>query len=160
MPALHPDLARFLGVGLSVHVGALHADGWPELTRAVAHRVLPDHRLALLLPTIPSLPLLEALRQGNGLVATVFCQPSTHRTVQIKGREATLAPADLADWVHRHEQQQAFTDEIRRFGFDETFSSAWFDADEGGLQTITFTPTGAWNQTPGPGAGSAMELFA
>lgn len=160
MPALHPELAGFLQLGLSAHLGACDADGWPQHTRAIACRVLPDHRIALLIPAASGQPLLDAVRRGNGLVAAVFCQPTTHRAVQIKGRDASVVQADMAEWPDRCEQQQAFAREIEPFGFGEAFSQAWFDADEASLLAVTFTPTGAWNQTPGPGAGSAMELFA
>lgn len=159
MPALHPDLARLLGKGVSIHVGARSASGEPQLARAIALRLMSDHRLALLIPAISGRDLLRAVGEVP-LVAAVFCQPTTHHTVQIKGREAVVAQAVPEDWSHRARYKQSFVDEIRPYGFGEDFASAWLDTDDADLFTVTFTPTGAWDQTPGPGAGRALEVFA
>ncbi len=93
-------------------------------------------------------------------MALVACQPTTHRTLQIKGGEAEVVPANIADWPQLAANQQAFGREIEPFGFDAIFTNAWFGAPAGSLLGVEFTPTGAWNQTPGPGAGYPVELTA
>jgi hypothetical protein len=149
----------YLRIGLSIHVGARTAEGVPLLNRAIAFKVEDDHRLSVLLPTPTADALLAALREVP-LVAIVLCQPTTHNTVQIKGRDAVVARADAAAWLHRLEHKQRFVKEIRSFGFNEDFASAWLDVGPDRLYSVTFTPSGAWNQSPGPGAGRPMELFA
>lgn len=156
---LHPDLQAFLRAGLSIHVGGRTAQGLPLLNRGIAVQVTAAQQLSVLLPTPTAMALLDALREVP-LVAVVLCQPSNHHTVQIKGRDALVAPASVQDWPHRLAHKQRFTDEIRRFGFDDTFASAWLDVRTDQMHSVTFTPCGAWNQTPGPGAGRPMELFA
>lgn len=156
---LHPALLGYLRIGLSIHVGGRTAQGEPLLNRAIAFKVEDDHRLSVLLPTPTADALLAALREVP-LVAVVLCQPTTHNTVQIKGRDAVVARADAPAWLHRLEHKQRFVAEIQPFGFNEDFASAWLDVGPDQLHTVTFTPSGAWNQSPGPGAGRPMELFA
>jgi putative methionine-R-sulfoxide reductase with GAF domain len=159
MPRLSPDIAAFLPLGLSLHAGACDPDGTPQLARALACRVEADGRIALLVPAVPGAGFLQAVAR-SGSVAVVCCQPTTHRTIQLKGRGADVASADLADWPQRERNRSAFADEILPFGFDATFSNAWFDVPANTLMAVRFVPTGAWNQTPGPGAGGPMELWA
>lgn len=156
---LHPDLLAYLDIGLSIHVGGRTAQGQPLLNRAIAFRVESDHRMSVLLATPTADALLDALREVP-LVAIVLCQPTTHQTVQIKGRDAVVARADAQDWQHRLAHKQRFLAEIRPFGFNEDFASAWLDVGPDQMHSVTFTPSGAWNQSPGPGAGRPMELFA
>jgi hypothetical protein len=155
---LHDQLRQFLGLGLSIHVGACDGAGIPTLTRALAVQQRNEARLALLLPALPSQPLLDAVAQ-TGQVACVFCQPRSHIAIQIKGREARVEPARLSDWPELTHNHREFCAEIALFGFGPEFADAWFDVPDAVLQVVSFLPTGAWNQTPGPGAGAPMELF-
>ncbi|WP_298011188.1 hypothetical protein [uncultured Aquabacterium sp.] len=157
---LHPDLLDYLRIGLSIHLGGRTAQGLPLLNRALALRVESDHRLSVLLSSPAADTLLDAIREVPQ-VAVVLCQPTTHRTVQIKGRDAVVSPARPEDWLHRSEHKLRFVTEIRPFGFDEVFASAWLDVDSPDrLHAVTFTPYGAWNQSPGPGAGRPIEVHA
>lgn len=159
MYQLHEQLRQFLGLGLSIHIGACDAAGFPTLTRALAVQLREGARLALLLPALPGQALLEAVTQTAQL-ACVFCQPSSHIAIQIKGKDARLEPARTADWPELARNHHSFAAEIAPFGFGPEFGDAWFDVPGAVLQVVSFLPTGAWNQTPGPGAGSPMELFA
>lgn len=157
---LHPDLLDHLRIGLSIHLGGRTAQGLPLLNRALAIRTEPDHRLSVLLSSPAADALLAAVREVPH-VAVVLCQPTTHKTVQIKGRDAVVSPVHAEDWVHRGEHKLRFVAEIQPFGFDEAFASAWLDVDSPDrLHAVTFTPYGAWNQSPGPGAGRPMEVHA
>lgn len=159
MYQLHAQLRDFLRQGLSIHIGACDAAGLPTLSRALAVQLRQDARLALLLPALPGQPLIAAVAQ-TAQVACVFCQPSTHVAIQIKGRDARVESARTADWPELAANHKDFTSEIGLFGFGPEFADAWFDGHGEDLQVISFLPTGAWNQTPGPGAGAPMELFA
>lgn len=154
---LHGELLSFLGCGLSIHVGACNRSGEPQVARALALRIEPDHRLSLLLST-PSADALLAAVGEVPVVAITACQPSTHRAIQLKGRGAELSAADPAQWPERMPFKHRFLAEIEPYGYDETFADAWLDVPPEQWCVVTFTPTGAWNQTPGPGAGQAIAL--
>lgn len=154
---LHGELLDFLGRGLSIHVGACNRAGEPQVVRALALRIEPDHRVSLLLSTPSADGLLAAIGEVP-VVAITACQPSTHRAIQVKGRGAELSAADPALWPERLPFKHRFLAEIEPYGYDETFADSWLDVPPEQWRVVTFTPTGAWNQTPGPGAGQAIPL--
>jgi hypothetical protein len=159
---LHPDLLAFLQRGLSLYMGSTDASGGPQVARALAIRPLPGPQLALAVPAEPAAGLLAAIG-STGQVALVLCQPSTHFTVQIKGRDACVEPLPAEQWPELRRNRDAFSAEILGFGFDSDFTDAWFSVAGNGpeaLRLVRFTPSGAWNQTPGPGAGAPMEWLA
>jgi hypothetical protein len=113
-------------------------------------------------PAEPAAALLAAI-EDTGQVALVLCQPSTHFTVQVKGRDARVERVVTAQWPELDRNRDAFGAEILNYGFDADFTDAWFSVrgnDVDALRLVHFTPSGAWNQTPGPGAGAAMEWLA
>ncbi len=154
---LHADLLAFLSRGLSIHVGACNRAGEPQVVRALALRMEADNRLSLLLSTPASDGLIAAVREVP-VVAITACQPSTHRAVQVKGRGVELSVADAAQWPDRLAFKHRFLAEIEPYGYDEAFADSWLDVPPEQWRVITFTPTGAWSQTPGPGAGQAIPL--
>lgn len=163
MPApLHPDLLAFLKRGLSLYAGGTDARGLPQVARALAIRPLPGPQLGIAVPAEPAAALLAGIA-ASGQIALVLCQPTTHHTVQVKGRDACVEPLDPAQWPELVLNRDAFGAEIRPFGFDTDFNDAWFSLpgnNMDALRVVRFTPSGAWNQTPGPGAGAAMEWLA
>ena len=161
-PRFHPQLLEFLQHGLSLYAGSTDARGGPQVARAFAVRPLPGPQLALAVPAGPAAGLLAAV-EATGQVALVLCRPSTHVTFQVKGRDARVEPLQWEDWPELGRNRQAFATEIRPFGFDSDFNDAWFSVLGTGpetLRVVRFTPSGAWNQTPGPGAGAPMEWLA
>lgn len=163
MPSrFHPDLLAFLQRGLSLYMGSTDAHGRPRVARALAIRPLPGPQLALAVPSEPAAGLLTGI-EATGQVALVLCQPTTHFTVQLKGRDACVLPLQAEEWPELRHNRDAFGVEILPFGFDSEFADAWFSVVGNGpetLRVVRFTPSGAWNQTPGPGAGAAMEWLA
>lgn len=159
---LHPDLLTFLQRGLSLYLGSTDARGLPQVARALAIRPLPGPELALAVPAESAAGLLAGI-EATGQVALVLCQPTTHFTVQMKGRDARVEALQADRWPELRRNREAFSAEILGFGFDSAFTDAWFSVAGNGpeaLRTVRFTPSGAWNQTPGPGAGAAMEWLA
>ncbi len=155
---LSASILRYFEHGLSLHIGAGNLAGEPQLCRAIAFRLEPDHRISVLLPAPAANGLVQAILE-RPFVAMVCCQPSTHQALQIKGRDAVIRPACVDDWRTRADFKQRFIDEIEPYGFGEDFASAWLDVPPEHWRALTFTPTGAWNQTPGPGAGQPVALF-
>jgi len=156
---LHPDIAAFLDLGLSIHVGACDAAGQPQLARGLAVRVLGDTTVEVLVPSLGAAALIAAVGDA-GQVAVVCCQPTTHRTLQLKGGQAAARPARPADWPQLSRNRRDFGSEIEAYGFGDDYTSAWFDAADGGFHGIVFQPSGAWNQTPGPAAGAPIPVHA
>ncbi len=93
----------------------------------------------------------------NGRIAVVFTQPSTHRTIQLKGTDAALvrATASSIDCSAQHHREM-WIEELCQLGYTREFSAAVWGPLPETLAAIAFTPTAAFQQTPGPGAGQAL----
>ena len=159
MPTLPPEWAAHLESGTSHRVGSCRADGRPEICRALAARSLPDGRVELLVNRGTSGPLLDAVRE-TGRVAYVASQPDTNRTLHVKGADAEVIPAlgEHMDLLVR--SRDRFVARVAPFGFTaEAIRGFWFDVGLHALQGVRFTPSGAWDQSPGPGAGQMVELL-
>lgn len=159
MPRLTQDLVDYLGAGLAHQVGACGAGGQPYVVRALAMTQEEDGRLSVLLSGLASPELLQAVN-SNRQVAVLLCHPTTLRTIQLKGADAEVCSAETQRYRQLAEARgKAFWADVEQLGFSRITLAGWYEVPEGALVRIAFTPYGAWNQTPGPGAGMPMELL-
>jgi hypothetical protein len=100
--------------------------------------------------------LLADIRD-NGAIAIVFSEPSTHRSVQIKGRDAAVAGATETDWRVIDAYRDAFVRELAPMGYDELLIHTLLSCAPADAVALRFTPSEAYLQTPGPGAGTPLE---
>ena len=141
--------------GVSVIVGSRVAAHRPHLMRAVGYRIDADGALTVLLPAAGGRAVLDDLR-ANGRIAVVFSEPTTHRTLQLKGDDATGRPATDADLALAQRYLGAFADEIAQLGFAAPVARQLLQHVPDDLHAVRFTPCQAFEQTPGPRAGHAL----
>jgi len=160
-PALiDEELATFLCGPVSIYVASRAAGNVPVLVRASGCRVSSERRrVTLFLARSKSESVIEALR-ATRVVATVFTLPSSHRSVQLKGTDAEVAPPAAEDVEKVGRYIEAFAREINPLGYRPEMGRAllWLDADD--LVALSFTPSAAFTQTPGPGAGAPLRSAA
>jgi hypothetical protein len=158
LPHLPPDWALHLESGVSHRLGSCHADGRPEICRGLAAQALPDGRVEVLLKADVGAELLAAVA-SSGRIAYVAAQPDSHRTLHVKGLDAERFEPTAAHWPLFERCREHFAARVAPFGFPrETLMAMWYDLKPSQLTALRFTPCGAWDQTPGPGAGGALEL--
>lgn len=158
MARLTDDMLGFLASGVAHQVGGCTADGRPLICRALAAEALDDGRLRVLISGVQGFELLDAIRI-NGRVAVCLVAPGDYRAVHLKGRDAQVNAADgPRERALVAERLRAFAAQLTPFGFPPGYAQALYAVPEGALATITFTPEGAWSQTPGPGAGHSLAL--
>ena len=157
MSTLPPELIEFLGTGVGHQIGACDRAGRPSICRALGATVDAQGHVVVMLSGESGYEVLDAIRE-TGLVSAVFVQPSTYRTLHLKGRDAQVAPAASEHRALIPARREAFLQQIAHYGFTRDFVMAWYTVPDDQLMAVTFTPIGAWNQTPGPGAGGAIEL--
>ncbi|WP_151634720.1 hypothetical protein [Noviherbaspirillum aerium] len=159
-PLIDPQHADFLQSGVSLSVGACDNQRMPTLARATGCRLSPDRRqVTIFISATQGAPVLRCVRE-NGAITVVFSRPSTHRTVQIKGKDAVvggLLAGDL-DIVERY--RSSFARELDPLGFDEILIRTLLAAPPADLVAVTFTPLEAYSQTPGPNAGEPLKAQA
>ena len=154
-PPLDADLAAFIQGGVSVVVAARNADCIPDVVRGCGCRVSRDRRqVTVLVEPDRAGKLLEDIA-ANGMVAVVFSQPSTHRTIQLKGSDARVARVTAADRSVAARHLRDWSEDLCRIGYTPEFAHAVRGAAPR-LAAIAFTPSAAFQQTPGPGAGQPI----
>lgn len=153
---LDPALADFITSRISVQIAACDEHGDTSAVRGLGARVAPDRmRVTVLLARTQAEPVLRMLR-ANGRIAVVFSQPVTHRTVQIKGRDAAIEAATPADESELGPYALAMAGHLKVYDVPESFSRALVSCPPGDILAVSFTPCEAYGQTPGPKAGERL----
>lgn len=157
-PALPAELAAFVQSGLSISVCGRDERLVPSLAKGVGCRVRTDGRELTVLLFSDAAEAVARDIATNRLIAVVFSQPSTNRTVQLKGRDATPVPATPADVALVRRHLALFATDIAPMGWDQRYVDTLFWHDPAQLLAIRFTPEFAFAQTPGPNAGAPVCL--
>jgi hypothetical protein len=156
-PLLDAAQCAFLRGPVAINVASRSETLVPSIARAYGCRVSKDRRqVAVFLATRSAQAVLRDLRAG-GPIAVVFCLPSTHKTIQLKAAGAAIAPAAPGDRRIIRAYCDAFHSEILELGYKDPFTRSLASAavDEEGV-TVSFEPSAAFEQTPGPEAGKQL----
>lgn len=157
-PLLDEAYAELIQHRVSINVASRNVARVPSLTRAFGCRVSPDRRQVTIFLSVPrSEQLLKDLR-ATGALAAVFTRPSTHQTVQLKGGDAAIVPLAEGDRALMRAYGAGFVEEIRALGYRDPFASAMMMAVTEEAVAVRFTPTAAFDQTPGPKAGQRLDV--
>jgi hypothetical protein len=153
---LGPAQTALMARPVSIIVGTSDAAHRPHVTRAAGGRLADDGRsVTVLLPRTGSDQVIADL-QANGRIAVVFSEPTTHQTLQLKGRDAVVGACTPQHEALAARYLEGFIDEIGRLGFTAEVAHTIL-CHEGGLVPVHFTVEEAFEQTPGPTAGSRLS---
>lgn len=155
---LAPSVAAFVQSGLSVTVAARNDRLVPSISKAVGCRVEHDGRQVTVLLFADVAEAVCRDIAANGQVAVCFSRPSTHETVQVKGRDARFALAAPQDVATARGCLDRLIDDLVSMGFERRTMEAFFWGDPKDLVAIRFTADSAFAQTPGPSAGRALPV--
>jgi len=154
---LPPDLIALIEAGISVIVSSADAALRPSIMRAVGSAITPDgSTVTVYLARRQSRQLLQDL-STSGRIAVVFTQPRSHRTVQVKSSHVRMRPADTRDLPVLQRYLANMEREIQSVGFDVAFTRQMLSFDRDDVVAISFEPTEAFDQTPGPKAGGRID---
>lgn len=157
MACLTDEMRHFIASGVAHQVGVCRRDGLPAICRALAAQEEADGRLAVVISAESGYEVLDAIG-ANGLISLVLVAPQSYRALHLKGRDAVVASGEPDYRPLTERRRVAFQAQLDGYGFPSGYTRAWYNIDETELKVIRFTPFGAWTQTPGPGAGSSVEL--
>jgi len=151
------ELKAFLESGPSVIVGTRDVGLAPEITRAWGPRVSEDRRsVSVCVPLATSAKTLDNLAD-NGRIALACALPTTVKSVQLKGTCIETSEPDAADLAAVEAHREAFAARNERIGVPRHMvETLWRRELETSpvLVKIRFVPEQAFDQTPGPDAGS------
>jgi hypothetical protein len=154
---LDAALADFIRGGVSVVIASCNARLEPDVVRGCGCRVSRDlRRVTVLFDRSRSGRVLEDLA-SNGRIAVVYTQPSTHRTIQLKGTDASMVRPVPADRLLARDHLGMWIEELHQLGYTREYAAAVWGPLPESLAAITFTPSSAFQQTPGPAAGRPLE---
>lgn len=157
---LTPDLIAMVDGGVSTIVSSCDAALRPSIMRAVGSAITPDGRsISVYLSRRQSRQLLQDVA-ASGHIAVVFSQPFSHRTLQVKATGARTRSALPTDQPVLQRYLLAMQEEVSRVGFEPAFTRAMLAYQLDDLVVISFEPTQAFDQTPGPKAGAALPGVA
>lgn len=149
--------AEFLQRGVGISVAACDIDNVPTLARACGCRVSGDRRrVTIFISATQAAPVLKCIR-ANGAIAVVFSEPSTHRTVQLKGGDTMVSGLAEGDLQVIADYRSAFAGELAPLGYDEILIRTLLSYPSADIVGLSFTPSEAFSQTPGPRAGEPLR---
>jgi len=154
---LDAEHAAFIQGPVSIHAASRNARYETTVTRGIGCRVSADRRhVTVFLSASQSAALLADL-QSDGAIAVVFSQPSSHRTIQLKGIDATVTRTTAQDPHLLAAYRSNLAADVGPMGYSEAFVRALVAAALGDAVAVTFTPSAAFLQTPGPKAGTPLQ---
>jgi hypothetical protein len=155
---LNAEVAAFIQGGVSVVVAGRNAALVPDVARGCGCHVSRDlRRVTVLVESGRSEDLLADIR-ATGQVAVVFSQPSTHRTIQLKGDDAAVVAVTAAQLRIAERHLLAWVSELASAGYRADFAEAVRGRPGRNVAAIRFTPSAAFEQTPGPAAGQKLGV--
>jgi hypothetical protein len=100
--------------------------------------------------------LLENVRQSHA-IAVVFCQASTHVTLQLKGHRPVIRSLTDAEQQVLPAYLDRFVEDLAHVGEEEVFVRTLMWHADADIIAIDFDLTAVFSQTPGPQAGSLLQ---
>jgi hypothetical protein len=156
-PVLDAEHARFIvETAVSYALSSRDADNRPSIAKAAACRISADRRrLTMLVDQQLAADVVRDLRAGAPLAA-VFSEPSTHRTLQVKGLRAEVGGVTPADREFARQHLEATVAHLVPLGYEADGIRTYFSHQPEQLVAVSFVPTAAFEQTPGPDAGRKL----
>jgi hypothetical protein len=151
------ELKGFIESGVAMVAATRDADNVPAITRAGGCRVSPeDGRVTVFVATEQAARCLDNVR-ATGSIAVVYVMPHTYECFQVKGVDARMVELDAHGREQVRSYRRAFFANLMKIGMEETLSAGLLPEAPEAFVGVEFTPTEAYCQTPGPGAGSRKE---
>ncbi len=157
MPALlSPAHVALIAKGVSVIAASHDLANRPRIMRAVGSSITADGRSITVFLSRPQARQLLADVATTGRIAVVFSEPSSHRSVQVKGVQASIREGGPEDLPVLHRYLKSMERELAQIAFGPEFARTMLSHRVEDLVVVTFEPVAAFDQTPGPKAGTAL----
>jgi hypothetical protein len=101
--------------------------------------------------------LLASVAETRAL-AVCFAEPGSHKTLQIKGSDAVARPLTPDERATLPACIARLIAKLGEVGVPEELVRTVTSCDPAELRALTFSPAAAFSQTPGPQAGSRLNL--
>lgn len=155
-PLINDDLAAFITSGVSITLASRSPNNIPSIARAKGCALLRSNpcRLRVFVSASQAKQLVADI-QATHAISVTFSVPETYRTVQFKGFDAEVCVLKPEEHALIDEYIRVFAARIESLGFSLTYTQAFF-ASPSDVVALEFSPTDAFQQTPGPNAGARL----
>jgi hypothetical protein len=152
---LSPSLITFLEQGVSIYMGTRNGRLEPNGVRVIALKVDDDreHLVAYLPASDAGLVLADL--EANGQAALAFARPADDRACQIKGERVSIRDAEPSELAMVQKQWAGLLDQLQMVGIPPVATQGWTTWP---CVAVKLRVTAAFDQTPGPGAGSVLDM--
>jgi len=155
-PLLPPEYLALMARGVSVIVASANTARVPSLMRAVGSHVADGGReVTVYVSRSQAGPLLDDIA-ATGQVAVVFSSPASHQTLQLKSGRVSLRPMEMSDLPRLQRYRESMEQEVGAVGFPPVFTQAMLAHRIDDVVAIVFCPDQAFDQSPGPRAGTPL----
>jgi fermentation-respiration switch protein FrsA (DUF1100 family) len=156
-PLLDEANANFIQHHVNINVAARDARNMPAITRAFGCRVSADRcSITVFLSSTWAATVLNDL-QDNGAIAVVIGRPTTHETLQLKGKLKGIAPLSDSDRDAIAAYRASYVAELGNAGYNPDFAGTVVGGAVEDCVAVSFEPSSIFVQTPGPQAGRRLE---
>lgn len=153
--ALSAAHAAFMPRRTSMSIATRDANNRPVVARVFGCRVSADRRtVTIFLNPLHSPLALQCLRE-TGVIALAVTRPTTHETLQMKGRVTAITPLQAGDGEEMAAYLGSIFEELAPMGYSREFMRGVFGMP-GECVAVSFEPAALFNQTPGPHAGEKL----
>lgn len=156
-PVIDDQQAAFLQRGVSITACSCNADRVASIGRVLGCKLSSDLRHITIFLSRTQAAAVLADVAASGAIAVVFTDPPTHRTIQLKGKDAKIIDPEEQAWAIVKKHNEEFAQSLLTIGFSREFTHGLLACPDSGLTAISFSPTAAFSQTPGPKAGESLR---
>ena len=153
---LDAALAAFMQQGVGIVLSSRDAALTPTVVRATGCKVSADLRRVTVFVWQPWATALIDSVQATGALASVFCEVPSHRTIQIKALDASMAAIARRDHRRIEDYREAFAEALAALGYRRSLAYGLVGGDPAECIGIAYTPAALFGQTPGPHAGEPL----
>jgi hypothetical protein len=156
-PLLSEAEADYIQRGVTIFIATRDRAMRPVAYLASGCRVAPDRReVSLFVNSRQAQRFLEPMQESR-VIAANFSQPSSHRSIQLKGVDARMQAVQPGDLEQIAAFRESYVAELALLKYSEAFSRTFLPAPDDSLVAVVFTPSLAYDQTPGQHAGKPLK---
>ena len=146
----------FLQGNVVIYAATADAAAHPHVARVAGTRI--DSRknaVTIFLSALEASALLADVRAQQAL-AVVFCEPGSEKAMQLKAHSAQIVAVQRDDQRLVADYCERLIKHVTPLGFSSAMLRTFFAPLRSDIVALQFTPCAAFDQTPGPNAGTAL----
>ncbi len=155
---LDPAHVAFIESGGTIYVASRDDKLRTTVAYGLGCHVSPQRdRITVFLAASWCQALLASVAETRAL-AVCFAEPRSHKTLQLKGSDAVARPLTPEEMATLPGCLARLIAKLGEVGVPEELVRTVTSCDPTDLVAVTFSPAAAFSQTPGPQAGSRLNI--